>query len=90
MYAQHGPATLIIRLVNVEWVMAQTLGEVVRELREAKNLSQAQLAERADVAVSYVVALEAGRAGRMTSSILVRVAKALDVPAKRLADTEAL
>jgi transcriptional regulator with XRE-family HTH domain len=68
--------------------MAETLGEVVRELREGKNLTQAQLAERASVAVSYVVVLEAGRAGRTTSSILVRLAKALDVPTKRLADAE--
>jgi transcriptional regulator with XRE-family HTH domain len=68
--------------------MAQTLGEVVRELREAKNFTQAQLAERANVAVSYVLVLEAGRAGRTTSSILVRLAKALGVPVKRLADAE--
>jgi transcriptional regulator with XRE-family HTH domain len=68
--------------------MAQTLGEVVRELREAKNFTQAQLAERANIAVSYVVVLEAGRAGRTTSSILVRLAKALGVPVKRLADAE--
>ncbi len=68
--------------------MAQKLGEVVRELREAKNFTQAQLAERANIAVSYVVVLEAGRAGRTTSSILVRLAKALDVPVKRLADAE--
>jgi transcriptional regulator with XRE-family HTH domain len=66
--------------------MPQTLGEVVRELREAKNFTQAQLADRASIAVSYVVALEAGRAGRTTSGILFRLAKALGVPVKFLAN----
>ncbi len=62
----------------------KTLGEIVRELREAKGLTQAQLAEKAQVALSYVTVLEAGHQRNPSRQILYRLARALDVPAKRL------
>ncbi len=60
------------------------LGDVVRELREARGLTQAQLAEKAQVALSYVTVIEAGQRGSPSRQILYRLARALDVPAKRL------
>ena len=66
------------------------LGEILRELREARGLTQAQLAERAQVALSYVTVIEAGQ-GQQASpprQILDRLARALDVPVKRLQETE--
>jgi transcriptional regulator with XRE-family HTH domain len=36
------------------------LGAVVRELRERQGLTQAQLAERAQLALSYITLLESG------------------------------
>ena len=60
------------------------LGEVVRELREARGLTQAQLAEKAQVALSLVLSLEVGSQTSPSRQILYRLARALDVPAKRL------
>jgi transcriptional regulator with XRE-family HTH domain len=62
----------------------KTLGEVVRELREARGLTQAQLAEKAQVALSYVTMIEAGGGASPSRQILHRMARALDVHAKRL------
>ena len=63
----------------------KTLGEVVRELREARGLTHAQLAEKAQVALSLVLTLEIGsQSSHPSRQILYRLARALDVPAKRL------
>lgn len=62
----------------------KTLGEIVRELREAKGLTQAQLAEKAQIALSYVTVLEAGNQRNPPRQILQRLARALGVPAERL------
>jgi transcriptional regulator with XRE-family HTH domain len=62
----------------------KTLGEVVRELREAGGLTPAQLAEKAQVARSLVLSLEAGSQSNPSRQILYRLTRALDVPAKRL------
>jgi transcriptional regulator with XRE-family HTH domain len=66
----------------------KTLGELVRELREARGLTQAQLAERAQVALSYVTVLEAGHQKNTSRQILHRLARALSVPAQRLLEAE--
>ena len=62
----------------------KTLGEVVRELREARGLTQAQLAEKAQVALSLILTLEVGGQSNPSRQILYRLARALDVHAKRL------
>jgi len=62
----------------------KTLGEVVREVREARGLTQAQLAEKAQVALSFVTTLEVGGQSHPSRQIIHRLARALDVPAKRL------
>jgi transcriptional regulator with XRE-family HTH domain len=64
------------------------LGETIRELREAKGLTQAQLAERAQIALSYVTTIEAGQPGDPPRQILQRLARALDVTAKKLLEPE--
>ena len=64
------------------------LGEVVRELREARSMTQAQLAERAQVALSYITVLEAGHQSHLSRQILYRIARALSVPAKELLDLD--
>jgi transcriptional regulator with XRE-family HTH domain len=66
----------------------KTLGEIVRELREARSMTQAQLAERAQVALSYVTLLEGGQQRNLSQQILVRIARALAVPAKQLLDPD--
>jgi transcriptional regulator with XRE-family HTH domain len=56
----------------------------MRELREARGFTQAQLAERAQVALSYVTTIEAGQPGSPPRQILQRLARALDVTTKKL------
>ena len=67
---------------------AKKLGEIVRELREARGLSQAQLAELAQIALSYLVVIESAQPGNPPRMILQRLAKALGVPVKRLQEPE--
>jgi len=69
-------------------VPASKLGEIVRELREARGLSQAQLAEKAQIAVSYVIVIESQQPGNPSRQILHRLARALGVPAKKLLEPE--
>jgi transcriptional regulator with XRE-family HTH domain len=65
------------------------LGEVVREVREARGLTQAQLAERAQVALSFVTLIEAGsRATTPSRQIIQRLARALGVRSQELLDLE--
>jgi transcriptional regulator with XRE-family HTH domain len=67
---------------------ARKVGDLVRELREAQGLTQAQLAERAQVALSYITVIEAGQQDDPPRQILQRVARALGVTAKRLLEAE--
>jgi transcriptional regulator with XRE-family HTH domain len=65
---------------------ATTIGERLRTLRGERGLSQAELAERADVSVDLVRKLEQGvrQSARLTS--LTRLAQALDLPMSTLLD----
>jgi transcriptional regulator with XRE-family HTH domain len=65
------------------------LGEIVRELREARGMTQPQLAEKAQVALSYVTVLEAGHQRNPSRPVLARIARALGVPARLLLEAEA-
>ena len=62
------------------------LGDVVRELRERPGLTQAQLAERAQPALSYVTLLEAGQQVNLSPSAVGRLARALGVASRQLTE----
>jgi transcriptional regulator with XRE-family HTH domain len=62
----------------------KTFGEVVRELRERQGLSQPQLAERAQLALSYITMAESGQQVNLSPSALGRLARALGVPGRVL------
>jgi transcriptional regulator with XRE-family HTH domain len=62
------------------------LAEVVRELRERQGLTQAQLAERAQLALSYITLIEAGQTVNLTPTALARLSRVLGVPSKVLSD----
>jgi transcriptional regulator with XRE-family HTH domain len=62
------------------------LGELVRELRERQGLNQAQLAERAQLALSYITLIEAGQAVNLSPSALGRLARALGVQSRTLSE----
>ena len=64
------------------------LGDVVRELREQRGWTQAQLAELAQLAVSYVTLLESGHQRHPRPAIVARLGRALGVPVSRLLESE--
>jgi transcriptional regulator with XRE-family HTH domain len=62
----------------------QRLSSVIRKLREARGLTQAEVAERADVKKQYVTMLERGARKNPSLPVLKRIAKALGVPVTEL------
>ncbi len=65
------------------------LGEVVQQLREARGMTQAQLAERAQLSVSFVSILEGGQStNNPTPAILGRLARTLGVTLAKLTESE--
>jgi transcriptional regulator with XRE-family HTH domain len=61
------------------------IGRNVRELREQRDLTQTQLAEKAGVNIMTVSRAERGEHAPSTNT-LVRLAEALDVPLSALLD----
>jgi putative transcriptional regulator len=61
------------------------LARTLRQLRQARGLTQAQLAQRAGVSQGLISLIEAGRRTDFTLRVAVRVAKVLGVPVERLA-----
>ena len=59
-------------------------GSVLRELREAKGLTQIELVKKAKLAQSYLATLEGGGKKNPSLAILTRLAKALNVPVTEL------
>lgn len=59
--------------------VSSRLGKVVRALRTQNGLTQAQLAERAGLAVESVSRLETGRLANATVDVLDRLASSLGV-----------
>jgi transcriptional regulator with XRE-family HTH domain len=57
---------------------------VIRKLREAQQMTQEQLAQKAGVTQGYIGHLERGLKKNPSLSILRKLAKALDVPVGRL------
>ncbi len=54
------------------------MGYRIRELREAQNLTQEELAERSGVSRGTICALEKGEERTTTTKTLLKLAKALD------------
>lgn len=65
---------------------AEQFGAVVRKLREARGLTQEQLAESAEVSATYIGFVERGD-NVPTLTIIIQIASALDVrPSELLKD----
>ena len=62
------------------------LGEIVRERRERQGLTQAQLAERAQLALSYITLLESGQQANLSPSAIGRLARALGITSKQISE----
>ena len=63
---------------------AKKLGAVVKRLREARQLTQAELAKKARISQAYLSRLEAGEKTNPGIQIAQRLAKALGVPVTAL------
>jgi ribosome-binding protein aMBF1 (putative translation factor) len=63
-----------------------TLGQTIRAAREARGLTQAELAARAQVAQAYLSYLEQDQR-EPSLSIAARIARALEIPLDELAST---
>ena len=57
---------------------------MIRKLREERGLTQAEVAERADVTKQYVTMLERGARKTPSLPVLKRLARALGVPVAEL------
>jgi transcriptional regulator with XRE-family HTH domain len=64
--------------------MAPRLGTMVRRKREARGMTQADLAKRARLTQGYVSKLEAGAQKNPSVTVIKRLAKALGVPVTEL------
>ena len=70
----------------MEW--RAIVGRNVRRLRQAKGLTQEQLAFEADIDLTYVGGIERGRRNP-SLLVMVRIARALDVELSGLIETAA-
>ena len=62
---------------------AREMGKRLKKLRESRGMSQAALAEKAELSRGYLIRLEAGRQDP-TLGTLERLAEALDMPLRKL------
>jgi transcriptional regulator with XRE-family HTH domain len=63
---------------------SKRLSTVIRALREAKGLTQRDLADKANVTAAYVAQLETGVKRNPSLDVLKRLARALGVPVTEL------
>ena len=59
------------------------LGRMIKKLREAKGLTQVQLAERAQIGQGYLAQLEGGIKKNPSLAVLKRLARAVGVPGSK-------
>jgi repressor LexA len=60
--------------------MAESVGDIIKRLREEKGISQRQLAALSDVDRGYINQLEAGKGGSISLRTARKLAAALEVP----------
>ena len=64
----------------------ERFGEMVRAIRQAKGLTQVQLAKRAKIPQGYIAEIENGTKTNPSLDVLRRLAKALKVTVGELVD----
>jgi transcriptional regulator with XRE-family HTH domain len=62
----------------------QRLGKLVKELREERDWTLGQLAQKAKTSVSYLSRIENGKINKPSGSYLSKLATAFGVPVERL------
>jgi XRE family transcriptional regulator, regulator of sulfur utilization len=86
MRYRRGPLTLVVMLALSALLSPKRLSRVLQELREARGLTQAELAKQAKIERTYLTKLETGAKANPTLATLKRLAKALDVPVTALVE----
>jgi transcriptional regulator with XRE-family HTH domain len=66
------------------YLSRRRLSRVLKTLRESRDLTQVELAKRADVTQAYIAKLEAGEKKNPSLDVLKRLARALGVPVTEL------
>lgn len=66
------------------------MGYKIKEVREAKKLTQEELAEKSGVSRGTISALENGTVRTTTTKTLIRLAQALDTSVDRIFFTESV
>jgi transcriptional regulator with XRE-family HTH domain len=64
--------------------VSKSMGRMLRETREAKGLTQEQIAQKAGVTEAYISMLESGARKNPSLAMLKRLAKILGVPLPEL------
>src|SRR5206468_1826045 len=81
----YGLAAHIVLVDRSATLGSRKIGQIVEKLREAKGLTQHQLAERAQVSQSFISILEGGKIESTPPPMIVeRLARALDVKREAL------
>ena len=65
-------------------IMANTVSENIRKLRQKKGISQDRLSKEADLALNTIVKIETGENPNPTVETLEKIAKALGVSVREL------
>ena len=65
-------------------MLPKGLGRMLKQRREGKHLTQAQLAHKVGVSQTYIAKLESGDKKNPTLDLLKKIAKALGVPLREL------
>jgi len=81
----YGLAAHIVLVDRIASLTSKKIGQIVEKLREAKGLTQHQLAERAQISQSFISILEGGKIESTPPPMIVeRLARALDVKPEAL------
>jgi XRE family transcriptional regulator of biofilm formation len=71
-------------VVRETTVNGKTVGRVIRRLRDERGIGLRELAGQAKIAPGYLSRLERRQQKNPSLDVLVRIARALDVPVSRL------
>jgi HTH-type transcriptional regulator, competence development regulator len=64
--------------------MKETFGQILKELRRNKNISQRELADKVNVDFSYISKLENDRLAPPSAETIIRISNILDIPSEVL------
>lgn len=64
--------------------MKETFGQILKELRRSKNISQRELADKVSVDFSYISKVENDRLAPPSAETIIKISNILDIPSEVL------